>query len=258
MSQFAGLPLIDRYDLYQCLMDYWDEVLQDDAYLVLAEGWKEAARPRVLDRGAPESPDLTVGRVRYKMDLLPPDLVVARYFLGERDDVERMLAEDEAIGRKLAAFLEENAGEYGPLGGATSATGKVTQAAVKVRLRAVGVGSEDPEEHEALEICLGLMKSHAKARRATKAAQVKLDAKVLARYAVLDAAEVASIVVRDKWMTSIETAILEVVDRLTGELVDRLTVLEDRYAESLRETLRQVEQRGTNVELHLKRIGVLG
>ena len=237
-------------------MDYWDGVLQDDVYLVVAEGWKEAARPRALDRGAPESPDLTVGRVRYKMDLLPPELVVARYFAGERGDIGRMLADEEAIGRKLAVFVEENAGEYGPLGGATSAKGKVTQAAVKARLRAVGNGSEDPEEHEALDACLNLMKAHAKAKRAAKAAQAKLDAMVLARYAALGTAEVADIVVGDKWMTSIETAILEVVDRLTGELVDRLTVLEERYAESLREISSQVEQGAANVERHLEHMGL--
>ena len=48
LHRFAGLPLLDRYDVYQCLMDYWDEVMQDDVYLVVTEGWTEAARPRML------------------------------------------------------------------------------------------------------------------------------------------------------------------------------------------------------------------
>ena len=59
LHRFADLPLLDRYDVYQCLMDYWDEVMQDDVYLVVTEGWAAAARPRVLvpvkgkgDRGA--------------------------------------------------------------------------------------------------------------------------------------------------------------------------------------------------------------
>ena len=48
LHRFAGLPLLDRYGVYQCLMDYWDEVMQDDVYMVLTEGWTEASRPRVL------------------------------------------------------------------------------------------------------------------------------------------------------------------------------------------------------------------
>ena len=48
LRRFAGLPLLDRYDVYQCLMDYWDGIMQDDVYLVVTEGWADAARPRVL------------------------------------------------------------------------------------------------------------------------------------------------------------------------------------------------------------------
>ena len=260
LNRFADLPLLDRYDVYQCLMDYWDEVLQDDAYLIVTEGWTEAARPRVLaggrGKGATESPDLTVRRTKYKMDLLPPELVVARYFAGERGEVELLLAEGEAIGRDVAAFVEENAGEDGALNGATTAAGKVTQVAVKARLRVVGDGPGDREERDALEVCLDLMKAHAKAKRTTQAAQAKLDAKVLARYAPLGAAEVADMVIADKWMASIEEAILAVVEHLTTELVDRVRVLEERYAESLPQLERRVENHGAKVENHLKRMGI--
>ena len=260
LNRFADLPLLDRYDVYQCLMDYWNEVMQDDAYLIVTESWTEAARPRVLaggrGKGATVSPDLTVRRTKYKMDLLPPELVVARYFAGERGGVERLMADEEAIGRDVAAFVAEHAGEDGPLSGATTATGKVTQAAVKARLRVVGDGPEDREERDALEVCFDLMKAHAKAKRTTKAAQSKLDAKVLARYALLGAAEVADMVVADKWMASIEDAILTVVERLTAELVDRVRVLEERYAESLPELERRVESHGAKVEAHLRRMGL--
>ena len=94
LGRFAGLPLLDRYAVYQCLMDYWDEVMQDDVYLVVTEGWAEAARPRVLvlvrGKGTAETPDLTVRRTKYKMDLLPPGLVVARYFPTEHAEVDRL------------------------------------------------------------------------------------------------------------------------------------------------------------------------
>ena len=260
LNRFEDLPLLDRYDVYQCLMDYWDEVMQDDTYLVVTEGWSEAARPRVLaggkGKGATESPDLTVRRTKYKMDLLPPELVVARYFAGERDEVERLLSEEEAIGRDVAAFVEENAGENGPLSGATTATGKVTLAAVKARRRVIGDGSEDREERDALDVCFDLMKAHAKAKRTTKVAQSKLDAKVLAQYASLGATEVADMVIGDKWMASIEDAITAVVERLTAELVDRVRLLEDRYAESLPQLDQQAEELEARVWSHLRDMGI--
>ena len=101
LRRFAGLPLLDRYSVYQCLMDYWDEVMQDDVYLVVTEGWPEAARPRVLvpirSKAATETPNLTVKRTKYRMDLLPPDLVVARYFGAERAEIDRLRTDEEEI-----------------------------------------------------------------------------------------------------------------------------------------------------------------
>ena len=69
-------------------MDYWAEAMQDDVYLIAADGWLEAAKPRgiVEDKESKikETPDLTIGRKKYKMDLVPPALIVARYFAKEQ------------------------------------------------------------------------------------------------------------------------------------------------------------------------------
>ncbi len=131
---------------------------------------------------AGKSADLTVNRIKYKMDLLPPGLVVARYSWGERGEVERLVAEEEAKGRELVVFVEENAGEDEPLSDATTAKGKVTQAAVRARLGAVGDGAMDLEERDALRACLDLMKAYAKAKGASTVAQANLNERVLDRY----------------------------------------------------------------------------
>ena len=260
LSCFAGLPLLDRYSVYQCLMDYLDEVMQDDVYLVVTEGWAKAARPRVLVpvRGKPtaETPDLTVKRKKYRMDLLPPGLVVARYFAAERAEIDRLHTGEEEIARELEEFIEENSGEEGLLDGATSDAGKVTQAAVKARLKEVRDDPGASEERDALDVCIELIKAHAAAKRATKAAQAKLDARVLARYATLTAAEVAEIVVGDKWMASVQGGIGNEVERLASGLVDRVRVLEERYADALPELERRVEDYGAKVEGHLRRMGL--
>ena len=37
---------LDRpYDIYQLIMDYWEEVLSDDFYQIAAEGWKAEPQP---------------------------------------------------------------------------------------------------------------------------------------------------------------------------------------------------------------------
>ena len=260
LRRFAGLPLLDRYTVYQCLMDYWDEVMQDDVYLVVTKGWQDAARPRVLvpvrGKGKAESADLTVKRKKYKMDLLPPGLVVARYFLTEQEEVDRLRAEEEGVAQELDEFVEEYSGEDGLLEGATTDAGKVTQAAVRARLKVVRKDPEGCDERDALEVCLEHMKSLAAAKRRTKAGQTELDAKALARYATLTVAEIAEIVVDDKWVTSVEASIGQQVERLAGGLVDRVRVLTGRYADALPELNRHVEDYSARVEGHLRRMGL--
>jgi type I restriction enzyme M protein len=50
LAAFRGMSLIDPYDIYQHLMDYWAEVMQDDAFQLTQVGWLEAAKLRELHK----------------------------------------------------------------------------------------------------------------------------------------------------------------------------------------------------------------
>ena len=69
-------------------MTYWHATMHDDVFLIMNDGWVGAAKPRKTiedkDRKLSETPDLVIGSGRsatkYKTDLIPPSLIVARYF----------------------------------------------------------------------------------------------------------------------------------------------------------------------------------
>ena len=48
LATFRHAPLLDAYDVYQHLMDYWAETMQDDRYLIAADGWVKGAQPREI------------------------------------------------------------------------------------------------------------------------------------------------------------------------------------------------------------------
>ena len=260
LARFSGMPLLDSYDIYQRLMGYWDETMQDDIYLVTAEGWIEAARPRSLisDKGKKnkEKPDLTIGRKKYKMDLVPPALIVARYFASEHDAIEALRARQEAAGRELEEFVEEHTGEDGLLEDAANDQGKVTRVSVKARLRSVRNEPDAEEERTALTRCLALLEAESRAGKGVKEAQNVLDEQVLARYATLTETEIKTLVVEDQWLKNIRAAIEGEVQRLTQQLARRVKELEERYARPLPELEREVEAFGDKVAGHLKRMGV--
>ena len=260
LPRFADLPLISRYDIYQRLMDYWAETMQDDLYLIAATGWMEAAKPRGIiedkDKKIKETPDLTIKRKRYKMDLVPPILVGERFFSKERDAVEALQAEQEIAARELKEFVEEHTGEESLLEDATDDHGKVTKGGVRDRLKAIKGELESDKECAALTRCLQLIEAETRADKAVKDAQAALDAKVLARYAKLTETEIKTMVIEDKWFASFRVTVEDEVERLTQRLAGRMKELDERYAHPLSEMEQEVEAFSTKVEGHLVKMGL--
>ena len=265
MDRFTGLPLLDPYDVYQKLMDYWDEVMQDDVYLIAADGWIEAAKPRevIQNKQMKETPDLVIKKNRYKMDLIPPVLIVARYFADAQDTIEMLQTKLAATESELAEFVEEHTGEDGLLTDAVNDSGNITAGSVKARLKALTPDlmthhetQDNDDERNALEHCLSLLDAKSKAEKAIKEVQLDLDAQVLAHYATLTEDEIKALVVKDKWFASIHAAIDGEVQRLTQALAVRIQELEERYAQPLLVLAEEVEGYSTRVEEHLRMMGM--
>ena len=256
LQRFTNLPLLDPYDVYQKLMDYWDEVMQDDVYLIATVGWVEAAKPRDPDQNIKETPDLVVKRKKYKMDLIPPALIVARYFVDEQDAIEMLQTKQATAESELAEYIEAHTGEDGLLADATNDKGNITASSVKARLTASQGESDSKEEREVLRSCALLIDAVSKVSRAVKKEQEALDQQVIAHYATLTEADIKALVVEDKWLATIQSEVAGEVQRLTQKLTDRVQELEERYAQPLPVLAEEVEGYSARVEEHLKNIGV--
>ena len=100
-------------------MSYWNEVMHDDVALIMTEGWEGAARPRKTledkDRKISETPDLVIGSGRnaakYKMDLIPPHLIAAKYLPEQQAELDELNAKLEAATQAIEEFVEEHGGD---------------------------------------------------------------------------------------------------------------------------------------------------
>ena len=131
LDTFEKARLLDAYDVYQHLMDYWAETMQDDVYMIVSDGWREAAKPRLIiedkDKKTKERPDFTVGKLKYKAELIPTALVIARYFAAEQAATEKLEAEVAAIEQAMEEMAEEHSGEDGLLEAAKNEKDKLTK-----------------------------------------------------------------------------------------------------------------------------------
>jgi len=247
LDTFQAMPLLNAYDIYQHLMDYWAETMQDDCYLIGADGW-EARTTRILETDKK-------GKQRDKgwtCELIPKPFVVARYFAKEQAAIEAKQAELEAIAASLAELEEEYGGEEGFLG----ALDKIAKAEVNARLKEIKADNEAKDETAVLARWLELSESEAVLLRTVKEQEAALDNLAYDKYPKLSIAEIKTLVVDDKWMTSLSVAVQHELDRVSQGLTSRIRELAQRYATPLPELANEVATLSARVEEQLKRMGV--
>jgi len=268
LAAFKDAPLLDAYDVYQHLMDYWAATLQDDAYLIAEAGWIAGALPREIRQVKnkegkwiwPEKDDVRQGRRRFKSDLVPAELLIARFFKAEQDtisDLDGLLA---SLQQELDEALEENSGEDGLLAEVIEGEGdkqKITAKAVKARLKEIGRDPDYAEERQALIDYADVLTKQAETKALLKAAQEDLDAKLLAKYPILSEDEIKSLVVDDKWLASIAAAVQSELDGVSQTLTGRIRQLAERYETPLPKLIDDVDKLAARVEGHLKAMGTV-
>jgi type I restriction enzyme M protein len=264
LKQFVDVPLLSRYGVYEQLMTYWGETIQDDVYLISAEGWAGAATPRSplvdKERKISEDPDLVIGSGRsakkYKMDLIPPALVVARYFAAEQEALDQLGLKSDQATQELDDYVEERGVEDGSLEELINDKGKVTKAAVTAQVRALRGDRERGDELEAAMRCGELLDAEAALRKAVKDTQLALDSKTLAQYFKLTEDEVMTLVIEDKWIGALRTGIDSQVRHLVHALVSRVRILDERYLQTLTDLEESVQGLEDRVARHLKEMGL--
>jgi len=260
LTRLADLPLLDPYDAYQCLMDYWAETMQDDVYLIAADGWTVAARPRPIiedkERKIKETADLTVAKKKFKMDLIPPSLIESRFFASQTAHLNELTAARDAAEAQLTEYVEEHTGDDGLLSDVVNDKGTLVKGDLKSRLKAISDDPEFEDEREALSRAQTLADRAAATGRTAKEARATLDRQVLERYGTLTEEEIKTLVVEDKWLTAIAAAIDREVQQIARRLADRVKDLTQRYAVTLPELEAEVETLSARVEGHLKQMGV--
>ncbi|MFN0078564.1 MAG: N-6 DNA methylase [Prosthecobacter sp.] len=266
LATFKSAPLLDAYDVYQHLMDYWAETMQDDCYLVADVGWIAGARPREIVQVKnkegkliwPEKEDFKKGKRRFKSDLVPAALLIARYFAAERDAIAALEAELASLEQQLDEMREEHSGEDGLLAEVIEGEGdkqKITAKALKARLKDIGKDKDDAEERQALEAYAALLDQQADTKTRLKTAQDDLEAKLDAKYPTLTETDIQILVVDDKWLATLAAAVQGELDRVSQTLTGRIRQLAERYATPLPQLTDEVAALAAKVDGHLKRMG---
>lgn len=246
LAGYAGKKLIDKYDVYQHLMTYWLDVMQDDCYIISADGWvaetyrvlKENNKKKLVDKG-------------WVCDLVPKDLVINRFFPEQRDAIVEMENQLEEISGKMTEMEEEHGGEDG----AFSELEKVNKGNITARLKEIKGDSDADEERTVLNEYMELLKEQAALKKSIKDAVAKLDDDLYKKYPKLTEDEIKGLVVDDKWMATIRAAVESEMNRITQRLTQRIRELAERYQTPLPVMDTEVKELEDRVAGHLTKMG---
>ncbi|GAA0542646.1 hypothetical protein GCM10009415_25910 [Chitinophaga japonensis] len=250
LEDFRKAKLINAYEVYQHLMDYWNETMQDDAYLIAADGWKAETR-RIVE-------EVKAGKDKGKQkdkgwtcDLIPKALLVSKYFAKEQEALDARQVELETAQASLAELEEEHAGEEG----AFAELEKINKAEISKRLKEIKGSKDYKEEEKVLKQWLDLDAQQSVLKAEIKKRDEALDKLAYEKYPKLTADEVRSIVINDKWLPAIEASVQAEMDRLSQQLTGRLKELIERYETPLPQIELALAEAEEKVKFHLEKMG---
>jgi type I restriction enzyme M protein len=257
LETFSNLQLIDPYDVYQHLMSYWMETMQDDVYLIVADGWKAGN-------------EVEKSKKEFEGKLIPKHLLINRYFREEQARIEMLEAKRDGLEAKLEELEEEHGGEEGYF----SDFDKVNKASVAARLKELNAQKKKERqtdgldysiaavmevsyggERGVLENYLGVCDDLATTAKALKEAQSSLDAGLLEKYPALTEAEIKQLTVEDKWIATLEQAVGSEMQRISQRLTQRIKELAERYETPLPQIVDEVKDWEEKVNQHLEKMG---
>ncbi|HFG8934963.1 TPA: N-6 DNA methylase [Corynebacterium striatum] len=268
LEKFQGRPLISEYSVYEQLMSYWNDTMHDDVTLIVGAGWADAAQPREAritgydNKKKPkyEAADLVFGTgvkaQRWVTDLIPPALIIDRYFADEKAELERLTAEQDRASKDVIEYIEEHGIEEGLLWEAVNDDGGIKVKDARDRLKAAKLEDAEADEIAALNTVIKLFTAETAAKKAVKDGMLQLDRKVIAAYAKLSEGEIQELVVGDKWQTVVAGRFASEVANLTHDLMSRIRGLGERYGETVGAIAKEVARFEERMTSNLASMGV--
>lgn len=253
LDSFKTEPLLDSYAIYQGFMEYWEEVLKDDLYLIVETGWLESAKPAKVLPKSKERVDFLIKKEKFHSETLPSEYLIDSFFPKEKETIEVLKSDLTQTSEKLDVFFDEFGGDEGIIKHFFNNKGRITK---KDLLQAQKGKDVDDEEKKALVDYEALAEEDNEVKRALSDKESELVEKIIMKYNSLDEKTLKDLLVNTKWIGAVSKVVSQELDRTLTLLSQRLTQLSLRYLVPLPEIQRSRAELTNTVHEHLSKMGV--
>lgn len=239
LKMFENDKIIDKYEAYEYLMEYYNITLKDDLYLIVENGW---------------IPKLTFGQDKngkikkneFESDLLPKEIVIKEYFKEHADKLEELNNQLNDLVSDYDAIVEENTGDEAIFNDEE----KINEKLIKEKIQ-----EETEENIKVLKEMLNNLSKQKEIKKDIKEAQEELNSLVIEKYKTLDEKTSKELIINKKWFNDLENKFNDMYEDIIYDLSDQITNEVENYENTLAKLLKETSDLETIVLKDLERMG---
>lgn len=256
IEKFEDIELVDKYDVYEVLLSYWQEVMEDDVFLIKYDGYEAGKEVENIVETTENKKGEKKEKIKgWEGKLIPKAIIEKVFFAEERKKIDDAQAIVDETQNRLDEFVEENTGDDGVLSEYLNDKDAIDTKAVNAKLKELKKTAQDSEEYKILLTYTELSANVKEYTKIVKELNAALDEEEKAKYAELTNDEVKELLVNHKWYYTIFDGISELYSATSHNMANRISELANRYEVTLPSLEKEVEEYEAKVKSHLERMG---
>lgn len=239
LNIFEKDKLINKYDAYEYLMEYYIDTMKDDLHMIVDAGWIPKLKNKKDKNGR-------IKKNEFDSDLLPKQIVINEYFIKEYNEIEEKNNTLDSLIAEFDAIIEENTGDEGIF----KEDEKINEKLLKEKLNEVNIN-----EIEIIKTLINNLERQKELRKEIKIKQEELNKKIIQKYSTLDKQTSKELIINKKWYKSIDDIFSKQNENLIYELSNNITYEYSNYENTLEELTKKTSKLEKEILEDLRRMG---
>lgn len=269
LEKFSKLELLDKYDVYQVLLAYWNETMNDDVLLIIQDelGYNLAkitddikeepkeskkAKKDTAKEKKPKEPKI----IGWEGRLIPKQIVLDAFFALEQKEIEKAEEKLSQTESEFEEFIENNSDENGYFTDYMGDDEKIDSKKITSRVKLLTKEKKTQnEEYKILNNYVDYESSIKSQKKHITELKKVLDDNCRNRYETFTDEEIKDLLVNRKWYKAIDDGIQNLYITVANHLTKRIVELYERYENTLSELNTKLAEEEKVVFGHLTQMG---